>query len=82
MILLETFSTTQKKKIISDLISFSEVLARMGIQNVPASPTPGRVVAQGVYPGIEMGGYGNQREDQVVARSIHPLSLLTSAGRP
>lgn len=81
MILLETFSTTQKKT-ISDLISFSEVLARVGIQNVPACPTPGRVVAQGVYPGIEMGRYGNQREDQVLAHSIHPLSFLTSAGQP
>lgn len=52
----------------------------MGTQNVLASQAVGRVVAQGVYPGIE--GVGNQREDQAVAGFL-PFSFphLSSVGR-
>lgn len=47
----------------------------MGIRNVLASQTTGRVVAQGVYPRIESEGHGNQREDQGEAPSILLPSL-------
>lgn len=37
----------------------------MGIENVLVSQTVGGVLAQGVSPGMESEGDGNQREDQV-----------------
>ena len=57
------FSNTQKKKkkTLRDLNAFSEVLAGMGIQNVLASQTTGRLVAQGDYPGLRARGMGSRR---------------------
>lgn len=63
------------QKNLSDLIPFSEFPAGVGIQNVLASQTIGRVVAQGVYPGIDSEGDGNQREDQSLVHLILPSSF-------